>query len=267
MGRAKLNMELITKDRPRIATYKKRKSGLIKKLSEFTTLCDVKACMIIYGPKQDGGAAEPEIWPENPEEVRRIIEIYEAKSKDSGNKTFGLPDFFQERKKKFKDELDKLNKRSMEAKYPTWFDFMNFLTESQLRDFAAALTNKIEYVKSRIEFLRNDGNNGGLFDVGLMDSSPFYPPEIRGNEFEMINQEFRPFEMNLPIIFSGADHHHQQDVENTMMMLLMNENSNNVDDHCLPIVGSSSSSSSTASTSGNFQFRHHHHHQVFYEST
>ncbi|KAL0335275.1 UNVERIFIED_CONTAM: Agamous-like MADS-box protein [Sesamum radiatum] len=154
-------MELISKEKSRNITFKKRKEGLIRKMHEFTTLCDVSACMIIYGPKQDkGGSNDPEIWPQDLDEVRRIIDIYKSKNRDSGNKTFGLSDFFHDRKRKIEDELAKLRKKNMEAKYPTWLEFMNSRTEPQFRQFAAALSNKAEYVNSRIEFLKRSSKEG-----------------------------------------------------------------------------------------------------------
>ncbi|KAL3814529.1 hypothetical protein ACJIZ3_015797 [Penstemon smallii] len=222
MGRAKLNMELITKEKSRNITFKKRKEGLIRKMHEFTTLCDVSACMIIYGPKQDKGSSsttEPEIWPPNQDEVRRIIDIYKAKNKESGNKTFGLTDFFHERKRKIEDELAKVRKKNMESKHPTWLQFLNFLTEPQLREFAGVLNNKSEIVKSRIELLKK--NREVLDNVSLMDFS---------------QSILSHHQMNLPL-----DHHHQMSAvpnfnyhhhpsidyhsvnQNSMMMLLMNE--------------------------------------------
>lgn len=233
MGRAKLNMELIGKEKSRNITFKKRKEGLIRKMHEFTTLCDVSACMIIYAPNQEKGSSEPEIWPQNVDEVSRIVDIYKNKNKDSGNKTFGLSDFFRERKRKIEDELTKLRKKNMEAKYPTWLEFLNYTTEPKLREFAAALRSKAEYVKSRIEFLRRN-------------------KEHMINSMHLIN----PIEMHLPINqyppFDHHHYHHQDQVhtvnQNSLMMLLMN--------------GEDHQQFGGASTSGgNFQFKR----QVFYE--
>lgn len=263
MGRAKLNMELISKEKSRNITFKKRKEGLVRKMHEFTTLCDVSACMIIYGPKQDkGGSNDPEIWPQNLDEVRRIIDIYRSKNKDSGNKTFGLSDFFHDRKRKIEDELAKLRKKNMEAKYPTWLEFMNTRTEPQLRQFAAALRNKVEYVKSRIEFLKRSNKEGfsdmSMNNINMLDfahsrlsqsSHSFYSPGVRGIELEVINQQ--------AIHYPTIDHHQELHSlnQNSMMMFLMNDN-----DHCLQFGG--------ASTSGNIQCAASFKRQaVFYEST
>ncbi|KAL3641127.1 hypothetical protein CASFOL_016095 [Castilleja foliolosa] len=200
MGRAKLNMELIPKKKSRHTTFKKRKEGLVKKIHEFTTLCDVKACMIIYGPKQEEtGLFEPETWPQNTDEVHHIIDIYKSKKKDSNNKTFSLSDFFDDRQRKIEDELNKIRKKNRELKYPTRPECMNFMTEARLRDFAAALGEKADIVRSRIEFLKNKEH------VGLR--------KIESGQLGM----------HLPAIhhhhsYPTVDHHH-----NSMMMLLMKD--------------------------------------------
>ncbi|GER41481.1 MADS-box transcription factor [Striga asiatica] len=197
MGRAKLKMELIPKEKSRNVTYKKRKEGLIRKMHEFTTLCDVSACMIIYGPN-----SEPEIWPRDPDEVRRIIDIYRAKSKDSGNKTFGLPDFFHDRKRKIEDELAKLRKKNLEAKYPTCPDFMGLMTEARLREFAAGLMVKAQHVRSKIEQFRRSVDQR---EVEILDI-------VRPNNLDVG-----------PAQYPAVDYHHYQN-NSMMMMLLMNEN-------------------------------------------
>ncbi|KAL0454472.1 UNVERIFIED_CONTAM: Agamous-like MADS-box protein [Sesamum latifolium] len=214
MGRAKLKMELISNERSRILTFKKRKEGLTRKLHEFTTLCDVNACMIIYGPKPEN---RPEIWPQNnPDEVRRMIEVYKARNRDPGSKSFGLPDFFNDRKRKLEEELVKLRRQNLEAKYPTWFEFLNDLSEAQLRDFAVGLKNKADSVKSRIEFLKSSrSSTSGLdFDQVMMDAT-------RSNQFCNLNQQQQQEQI------SSFDHHVHcvnQDPLIMMMMLMMNEN-------------------------------------------
>ncbi|KAL1556363.1 MADS-box transcription factor PHERES 1-like [Salvia divinorum] len=151
MGRAKLKMELIEKEKSRNTTFKKRREGLIRKLNEFTTLCDVNACMIIYGPNQTG----PEFWPpQNPDQVRRIIDLYKTKNTTAGIKDFGVVDFFLGRNKQIEEELTKLRRKNLEAKYPTRPDLLNVINEPQLRQLHAILTDKATCVRSRIELLR-----------------------------------------------------------------------------------------------------------------
>ncbi|KAL6545713.1 hypothetical protein OROGR_009587 [Orobanche gracilis] len=271
MGRAKLNMELITKEKSRNVTFKKRKDGLIRKIHEFTTLCDVSACMIIYGPKQEKGSVEPEIWPQKLEEVNRIIGIYKAKNKDSGNKTYGLSDFFHDRRRKIEDELAKQRKKTLEAKYPMWLKSMDLWTEARLRAFAVALIDKVDYVKSRIEFLsRNrEGLDMNLMDFRLAQSYIFNSPGVmRGVELEIFNQQdVNPIEMHVPIHYpTNTDHHHHQhhhqDLhatnQNSTTMLLRNDNN-----RCMQFGGSASINSS--SNNNNIQYCSSYKGHVFYD--
>ncbi|KAL3621208.1 hypothetical protein CASFOL_036120 [Castilleja foliolosa] len=210
MGRAKLNMELIAKEKKRLTTFKKRKQGLIRKIHEFTTLCDVSACMIIYGPNQESGRAEPETWPENIDEVKRIIDI-RAKNRDLGDRTYGLSDFFLDRKRKVEDELKKMKKKNMEAKYPTWLEFMNYLSEAQMRDFAADLIAKAERVRARIEQMRciEQGNQQSITtDMGFVggdyyNNAPhqiqmanYYPTVDNSTMRHLMNGEYIDFNNN-----------------------------------------------------------------------
>ncbi|KAK8621937.1 hypothetical protein V6N13_097565 [Hibiscus sabdariffa] len=60
MTRKKIKLAYITNDAVRNATYKKRKKGLVKKLSELTTLCGVEACVVL---NPSGSDSQPEAWP------------------------------------------------------------------------------------------------------------------------------------------------------------------------------------------------------------
>lgn len=238
MGRAKLEMTLIKKEKSRNTTYKKRKEGLVRKLHEFTTLCDVKACMIIYGPQ---GATQPEIFPQNSDQVRRIIDIYKAKNKDS-IKSYGTVDFFHDREKRSDEELSKLRKKNLEARFPTRPDLLNIATEAQLREFGILLSNKLDHVRSAIELLRRNKQSAAASMDSRFTSSSQSQSQSQshggggGGLFEVMNQHHHhhhhPLEMHLPYI----DHH------NSMMMLLMNHD--------------------RASTSANIQLQR----QVFFDS-
>ncbi|XP_057773372.1 agamous-like MADS-box protein AGL80 [Salvia miltiorrhiza] len=209
MGRAKLKMELIEKEKSRNTTFKKRKEGLIRKVHEFTTLCDVSACMIIYGP----GPLQPEIWPpQSPDQVRRIIDLYKSKN-SAGVKSFGVADFFHERKKQIEDEVAKLRRKNLEAKYPTRPELLNLMNESQLRQFHALLSDKADGVRSRIESLRRK----------LHQSSSTSAENRCGRvDFEMavMNQNQNPQQQAVEMLL---DHHRLQQMHalnhhNSMMM-------------------------------------------------
>ncbi|GFP95039.1 agamous-like mads-box protein agl36 [Phtheirospermum japonicum] len=78
MGRRRgnLKVEFIVDKKSRNATFKRRKEGLVKKIKELSTLCDVDACMIIYAPDH---AAPDIVWPpNNPDQIHRMIHLYRA---------------------------------------------------------------------------------------------------------------------------------------------------------------------------------------------
>ncbi|MBA0825040.1 hypothetical protein Goarm_021662, partial [Gossypium armourianum] len=59
MIRKKVKLLYITNDSSRKANYKKRKKGLMRKMSELSTLCGIGPCAIMYSPYE----SQPEVWP------------------------------------------------------------------------------------------------------------------------------------------------------------------------------------------------------------
>ncbi|RVW15181.1 hypothetical protein CK203_090698 [Vitis vinifera] len=109
MGRSRLPLELIPKEKSRKITFQKRTMGLKKKTYEISTLCGVDACVrSIVGPSNDR-PMEPIFWPSNPKEVKSIINRYKEHSKEErGLKTLDLSGFFEERTKKIQKEIFKI---------------------------------------------------------------------------------------------------------------------------------------------------------------
>ncbi|XP_043694612.1 agamous-like MADS-box protein AGL80 [Telopea speciosissima] len=142
MGRAKVKLELIAKERSRNTTFQKRKKGLKKKTNEFSTLCDVDACLIIFGPKQEG----------------------------RGNRHIGIPEFYEDQIKKLRRELNELRQHNGKTQYPTWDNRLDNLSVDQLKHLAASLDSKIEFVKAMIDL--NERNHYVLHDAtGLIEYS------------------------------------------------------------------------------------------------
>ncbi|XP_058750384.1 agamous-like MADS-box protein AGL80 [Vicia villosa] len=59
MARGKVKLAYIMNNSTRRATFRKRKSGILKKINELSTLCGIDACAIIYGENYP----QPEVWP------------------------------------------------------------------------------------------------------------------------------------------------------------------------------------------------------------
>ncbi|CAN8324876.1 unnamed protein product [Cochlearia groenlandica] len=98
----------------------KRRLGLIKKVSELTILCDVKACLIIFSLNE----AEPMLFPPSADAVRDLLDRYfalpiiEQKKKETSlgaylkNKTSEAEERLRKiQKKNLEDEVVKLMKQ------------------------------------------------------------------------------------------------------------------------------------------------------------
>ncbi|XP_058227943.1 agamous-like MADS-box protein AGL90 [Rhododendron vialii] len=167
MGRAKLSMALINSEKARYTTFQKRKKGLKKKTYELKTLCGVQVCLIIYGPKIDDRQPEPEIWPQDREEIQELIDVYRKQPiEERKRRTSGVPNFLEDRNRKVEEAIGKLRAKNNEAKYPTWDDRYNEYTEEDLMNFFAILENKIQEVKARVEFING---NPRLVAPAMMD--------------------------------------------------------------------------------------------------
>lgn len=110
MARKKVKLEWIANDSARKATFKKRKKGLTKKVSELSTLCDVKACMIIYGP------AEPhaEVWPSAPEAMSVLARLKRLPEMEQSKKMMNQEALMRQRIRKLQEQLQRQDKENRE---------------------------------------------------------------------------------------------------------------------------------------------------------
>ena len=157
MGRGKLTMELIKSEKSRNVTFQKRKKGLMKKAYEFSTLCGVDTCMIIYGPKFQDRPMELGTWPQNHDEVVKMINRYKENTmhkRSRGSST--LSNFFIERNKKVEIEISRLRKNIFKTKYPTWDDRIETMSEDQLMVVLDVIDEKFEALTRRMKMLQGE---------------------------------------------------------------------------------------------------------------
>ncbi|CAN8260339.1 unnamed protein product, partial [Cochlearia groenlandica] len=110
MARNKIKLALIKSNAARKATYQKRKRGLIKKVRELSTLCDIKACAIIYSPYD----AQPQVWPSS-EGVQNVISEYKALPEEDRNKKMvDHKAFLNQRIAKTEEQINKQAKENIE---------------------------------------------------------------------------------------------------------------------------------------------------------
>ncbi|GAU13850.1 hypothetical protein TSUD_261770 [Trifolium subterraneum] len=157
MGRGRISMELIQKKKSRKITFQKRKDGLLKKVYELSTLCDVKVCLILYAPNFEGqGYDEPEIWPEDTTKVQKILQKYYETTIDRRPKIYDVQVYFKERMKKIEFEISKVHKDMLKTMYPTWDESFNTLGEEQIKLFASMLDVKLAACNQKMNILKGD---------------------------------------------------------------------------------------------------------------
>ncbi|KAK3227742.1 hypothetical protein Dsin_007604 [Dipteronia sinensis] len=157
MGQGRQNLKFIENEKARMTTYQRRKRVIKKKAEEFTTLCGVPACMVIYGPKLKNRPVEVDVWPNETSDFMEAVNLYRDKSCSRVVKAYNLFDFFDGRKRKIDDKIKKLRKLNLESKFPScWDDRLNSFHVNQLRVLLAKFDNKIEAAKRKIVSIKGD---------------------------------------------------------------------------------------------------------------
>ncbi|KAG6530139.1 hypothetical protein ZIOFF_012361 [Zingiber officinale] len=105
-------MVRIANDSTRHATFKKRKNGLLKKVSELATLCNVSTCMIIYSPEE--AAMQPEAWPSPPEAARIVVQFRNIPLVEQRQKMLSQESFLRQRIAKLEDQLRRAERKNCE---------------------------------------------------------------------------------------------------------------------------------------------------------
>lgn len=151
-------MELIKKEKNRNTTFQKKNDFLKKKVNELAILCDIKAVMISYGPKKATPPAhplEPEIWPQNCDEVRELINTYKGQShEDCKKRTTLLSHFFGERNKKAQQALTRQRNTNFQSKYPAWHSRFDSLKKEDYRKINVSLENILGNAKAKLEQMK-----------------------------------------------------------------------------------------------------------------
>ncbi|KAK7381065.1 hypothetical protein VNO78_33589 [Psophocarpus tetragonolobus] len=132
-----------------------RKKGLIKKVSEFSIMCGVEACLIVYD--DENGGVEPVTWPQESTMVRSIIQNYHEQQLKNERfpMNFGIQDFFENRRNMVEAEIFKVHKQITNIKYPTWDQNMRNMEEEQLKAFITHVDDKIRACDHRINMLKS----------------------------------------------------------------------------------------------------------------
>ncbi|XP_015057697.2 agamous-like MADS-box protein AGL29 [Solanum pennellii] len=141
-GRSKIKVELIKDDKKRMKTLVTRKAGLLKKISELSILCDIKACMIIY---DEGNNTNCEMWPNDPNELINLYKNQTFEGRSKRGKT--LSNYFENDEKK--GDAIKVEK------YPTWDTRFDYLSQKEIQNLVGVISKRMETAKGRIELLKS----------------------------------------------------------------------------------------------------------------
>ncbi|CAH2069821.1 unnamed protein product [Thlaspi arvense] len=186
MGRKMVRMARITNEKTRITTYKKRKACLYKKANEFSTLCGVKTCLIVYGPSRAGDekVLEPELWPRDESKVREIISKYRDTASSSCIKTYSV----QECLDKKKECLDQTKVKVEKMKYCPWDKKLDKCSLSELYAAFVAVESKIQEAANRSQTFQDASwstEQLGLFGYNqqCVEQHQLFPMEHNGFAF------------------------------------------------------------------------------------
>ncbi|KAK4742446.1 hypothetical protein SAY87_000447 [Trapa incisa] len=203
MTRKKVTLAYIASDSARKATFKKRKKGLIKKVSELSTLCGIEACAVIYSPYD----TEPEAWPSAACARRTIARFRHMPEMDQSKRMVNQQAFLRQRIGKVEDQLKK-QRRDNREKEVTGLMYraltgsgggssaLRGLSLLDLNDLGWVVEKTLREVNERIKSLSNclppqppppgmmgnAGSNGGgsKSDVCLLQESVMDAPGMDG---------------------------------------------------------------------------------------
>ena len=105
-----MNLQWISNNATRRATYKRRSQGLEKKASELTTLCGIKLCVVMYGQ----GEAQPKVWPSDEEAKELLMKFNSTLDVSSLKKTKNREEFLHSRSLKLHEQVSKLDLENRE---------------------------------------------------------------------------------------------------------------------------------------------------------
>ncbi|EHA8587983.1 agamous-like MADS-box protein AGL80 [Cocos nucifera] len=156
MARKKVNLAWIANDSTRRATFKKRRKGLLKKVSELSTLCDVKACLVVYGPQEP----LPVVWPSVHEAIRLVARFRSMPEMEQSKKMMNQEEFLRQRVVKLQDQLRKHERENREIE-TTLLMYEGLAGRSlhnvgmqEVTSLAWMLEMRMKMVQQRIEMLR-----------------------------------------------------------------------------------------------------------------
>ncbi|CAE5959331.1 unnamed protein product [Arabidopsis arenosa] len=209
--RSKLKLSFIANNNVRRTTFKKRKGGITKKLHDLTTLCDVKACAVIYSPYEN-----PTVWPSTEGVKEAVSEFMERPVTEQSKRMMNHETFLQGRITKETKKLERLRRENRESELKQFmFDCVGGkMSEHQydardLQDLSSHIDHYINKLKSRLNLLTNNGESSSSFPPPLHTSvagAGAAPLAVVGAGLPMNQNQYEPVQ---PYIPTGLSDHIQ----------------------------------------------------------
>ncbi|XP_040993164.1 agamous-like MADS-box protein AGL80 [Juglans microcarpa x Juglans regia] len=157
MTRKKVKLAYITNDSARKATFKKRKKGLMKKMSELSTLCGIQTCAIIYCPYD----SQPEVWPSAMGVQRAIVRFKKMPEAEQSRKMVNQDSFLRQRISKAEEQLKKQQRENREKEMTQVMyrslvgdQGLQNLSVVDLKDLGWLVEKNIEEIEEKIKSLQ-----------------------------------------------------------------------------------------------------------------
>ncbi|XP_068649103.1 agamous-like MADS-box protein AGL80 [Aristolochia californica] len=161
MARKKVALAWIADDVRRKTTFMKRKRGLIKKVSEISTLCSVEVAVVLDNPYK----GEQEVWPSIPDAADTFLKFKSLPESDRCKKMSDQEGFYRQSNAKLEKNLKKLDQKNKEIE----IDILMFqclggrnisdLTISDLDDITKRTNVKAKSVEKRITMEKESGSS------------------------------------------------------------------------------------------------------------
>ncbi|GFY89127.1 AGAMOUS-like 80 [Actinidia rufa] len=183
MTRKKVKLAFITNDSARKATFKKRKKGLMKKVSELSTLCGIDACAIIYSPYE----TQPEVWPNTVGAQRVLAQFKRMPEMEQSKKMVNQESFIRQRITKANEQLKKQQKENREKEMTEVMyqcltgRGLNNLGMADLHDLGWLIDQNLKEISKKIEALKKSAN-AQVGPVGLKSTSEVGRSEVHEHE-------------------------------------------------------------------------------------
>ncbi|KAL5739873.1 hypothetical protein ACOSQ2_029053 [Xanthoceras sorbifolium] len=196
MTRKKVTLSWIVNDSARKASLKKRRVGLLKKVSELSTLCAVSASVIIYSPED----RQPMMWPSRPEVQEMLARFHNMPEMERSKKLMNQESYLKERVSKVEEQFKKHQRKHKEMEASNLMHYIhqrNGLDEISVNDLHSLVwfvEEKRKEIKKRVEYYQQ----APLSPAPASASAPHQSPAA------VTNQMAPNIEGNI----GGSDHYH-----------------------------------------------------------